>query len=232
MKLSKISYKNKNGKMVSIDLQRKDGTIYDIFFIYGPPGCGKTHLCKLISDAWQVNLFHGENPMGSGPMCTEIQLEGSFNDMQPISFGIPSKLTTKNIIRSKVSIENEVKNSILYYPWNRHTCVDSNNCYGEILTNAYLPLADMQDNSIQNCCLVIDNATRGFAEKDVKEYIQELHQVAQKHNNQVIMFLDSNNCGYLSGNNRSFSMEEQTSESIVDRCKNIIHNIKTTPTSV
>lgn len=226
MKISKINFKDKKGKMHSINMQKQDGSIYDIFFIYGAYGCGKTFLCKLISDAWQMNMFHGENNNYKISKNTNIEIEAFFNDLSPINFGIPSNLGNKNLIKNKVSIDDNIKNSILYYPSNRNSCVEENNFHGEIITNAYIPLADMQDSTIKNCCLIIDNANRGMNEQDTKDYINEINKTSQKHNNQVIMFLDINNCQYLIGNNRTYCIENQENISISEKCKTIISNIK------
>ena len=227
MKISKILFKNKTGKIIPVELARQDGVVYDVFFIYGPPGSGKTHLCKSISDAWQLNMFHGESSIGSSQKYSDIQIEASFNDMQPINFGVPSKLSSKAAITKKIVIGNNIKNSILYYPWNRHTCVDSPNFHGEIMTNALLPLMDLSDNSIQSCCLIIDNAARGLSESEAQAYAQEVSSIARKNNNQVIMFMDFINCGSIAGSNRSFCLEQLTSNSFMEKYKSLIDLSKT-----
>jgi hypothetical protein len=224
MKISKITYKDKKGVTNSISLQRQDGIIYDIFFIYGGPGCGKTNLCKLISDAWQMNMFHGENPVGHGSRHPSIEIEASFNDMQPISFGIPSKLTSKNLIQSKTTMGEKIRNSILYYPWNRHNCIEEKYYQGEIITNACIPLMDLHDSSLQNCSMLIDNAARGMTENETKDYIQEINALSQKNNNQVIMFMDQINSKFLEGNSRSFCMGKEGS--MIELCKDLANRIR------
>lgn len=226
MKISKINFKDKDGKNSTINLSRQDGIIYDIFFIYGPPNSGKTHLCKSISDAWQLNMFHGESAVGMNLNKADISIHGAFNDMQQINFGLPSSMSGKVLIQKKVVIDSSIKNSILYYPWNRHTCVDENKFYGEIVTNASLPLIDLSDNTITNCCLLVDNAARGFTEHETSEYIVEISQLASKNDNQVIMFVDTMNCGKIVGSNRSYSMQELSTSSTMTICREVVKNTR------
>jgi hypothetical protein len=226
MKISKITYKNKEGKTCAVNLSRNDGITYDVFFIYGPPGSGKSYLCKLISDAWQLNMFHGESKLGASIKGSDINIEGSFSDLHPIVFGIPSKLSNKNLIASRVQIDQRIKNSILYYPWNRHTCTDETIFAGETITNAYMPMADLSDDTIQNCCLIIDNAARGMNEQESAEYIKILNELCQKNKNQIILFMDSINCGSVANSNRSHCLGQQTMNGCLEECKKMLKDLK------
>ena len=226
MKISKITYKNKDNKTCTINLARNDGIIYDVFFIYGPPGSGKSHLCKLLSDAWQLNMFHGESRIGTGIKNSEINIEGSFSDLHPIVFGIPSKLSNKNLIASRAQIDQRVKNSVLYYPWNRHTCTDESIFAGETITNAYIPIADLSDDTIQNCCLIIDNAARGMTEQEASEYIKILNDLCIKNKNQIILFMDSIKCVSVANSNRSHCLGQQAVNGCILECKKMLEDLK------
>lgn len=226
MKISKIEFKNKTGKNILINLTKQDGNPYNEFFIYGDHNCGKTYLAKLISDAWQMNLFHGENGILKSATDRYINIEANFSDLQPIIFGIPSKLTNKVSIQAKISIEKTIKNSILYYPAERYSVVDDLFFYGEIATNAAIPLADLHDSTIQNCCLVIDNCCRGLSETESQEYVKMLVSSAQKNNNQIIMFMDTKNANLFSSSSRTFRMDEESQNSVIDICMEFINKTK------
>lgn len=226
MKISKIEFKNKAGKHISISLTKQDGNPYNEFFIYGSHNCGKTYLSKLISDAWQLNLFHGENGILKSATDKYINIEANFSDLQPIVFGIPSKITSKVAIQAKISIEKTIKNSILYYPAERYSVVDESFFCGEISTNAAIPLADLHDSTIQNCCLVIDNCCRGLNDSESQEYVKMLVSSAQKNNNQIIMFMDIKNASLFASSSRTFRMDEEDNISVIDMCIDFINKAK------
>lgn len=229
MKISKIEFKNKYGKTILVDLTRPDGNPYNEFFIYGDYNCGKTYLSRMISDAWQMNLFHGENGILKSATDRYINIAGSFSDLQPIDFGFPSKLTNKVSIQSKISIEKTIKNSILYYPAERYNFVDQDFFYGEIVTNAAIPLADLHDSTIQNCCLVIDNCCRGLSESESQEYVKMLIAAAIKNNNQIIMFIDTKNASLFAGSSRSFNMNHDNKSSSIEMCLEFVSKTKNKP---
>jgi hypothetical protein len=139
-------------------------------------------------------------------------------------------LTNKVSIQAKISIEKTIKNSILYYPAERYSVVDDLFFYGEIATNAAIPLADLHDSTIQNCCLVIDNCCRGLSETESQEYVKMLVSSAQKNNNQIIMFMDTKNANLFSSSSRTFRMDEENQNSVIDICMEFINKTKTKTT--
>jgi hypothetical protein len=173
-----------------------------------------------------MNLFHGENGILKSTLDRHISVEGNFYDMQPISFGLPSKLTNKIAIQSKISIEKVIKNAILYYPGERHNVVDQDLYFGEIATSAAIPLADLHDSTIQNCCLLIDNCCRGLNESETQEYIKALINSSQKNNNQIIMFMDTKNAGMFASSSRAFCLSKENHKSIMDTCIEFIAKTK------
>jgi|LauGreDrversion4_2_1035121.scaffolds.fasta_scaffold03508_8 recombinational DNA repair ATPase RecF len=207
MKIRKINFKTKTDNHASIDLTRDGINPYLEYFIYGDFGSGKTSILKLIWECWQANLFHGEKINLSLKKTDHCIVEACFNDNQDFSFGFPSKTATKLILSNKVKHEETISNCILYYPSNREGCIDEKFHEGHVLTNCAIPIADLEDKTISNCCFLIDDICRGLDQSDSISYIREIIKVSKKNNNQIIMTIDQKEMSYLNITDRCHELE-------------------------
>lgn len=207
MKITKINFKNTTGNHFKIDLTKDGVNPYLEYFICGDYGSGKTRLLKLIWECWQANLFHGEKSNLSLKKTDHCIVEGCFSDNYEFSFGFPSKTSTKLILNNKVKHEESITNCILYYPSSRESCIDEKFHEGSVITNCAIPIADLEDKTISNCCFLIDDVCRGLDQSDAISYIREIIKVSKKNNNQIIMTIDQREMSYLNISDRFYSLE-------------------------
>lgn len=211
MKISSIKFKDLNNKIKIIKIEN-NGQIPLDFFVYGKHGSGKTKLCNTIWKCWQSNVFHAENSKLINDEIDFCEISGNFHDNSPFSISLPSKMSNKLIINSKSKFDQELKNTILYYPSNRFDCVDSRFSMGSKITSMAMPLADLQDSSISNCCFLIDDAFSGLEEQDIMHYGRELINSAKLNNNQIIMLLDPLSHRHLSIKDKIYEIKNEDYE--------------------
>lgn len=234
MKINSIRYKDKKGLLQEINLERQDGNCHLEFFISGPAGSGKTKICKEIWDCWQANLFYAEENKIKQFNNYQIEINGSFNDNSPFLISNPPKMSTKMLLSNKVKLDGELKNTILFYPSSRNECADESFNMGQTITGCALPMADLEDASISNCCFIIDDLTYGMDEQESITYIRELIKLGKKNNNQIIMTVNKKVFNIIKDLGKSFYIKEADEEETFDKirklCKKINNSRNSTST--
>lgn len=216
MKINKLNFKNCSGNNTTIDLTRDGINPYSEFFISGDHGSGKTKLLKLIWDCWQANLFHGEKENFLLDKKDHCVIEGSFHDNYSFTIDLPSKTGSKLILSNRVKYEENIANTILYYPSNRDDCIDERFNCGHVTTNCAIPIADLDDSTISNCCFLIDDICRGLDQSDTTAYIREIIKRSKAHNNQVIMTIDTRDADLLNIQDRRFNLDKNSSATFIN----------------
>lgn len=234
MKISNINYIDKAGIVQEIKIERQDGNCHLEFFISGPPGSGKTKICKDIWDCWQANLFYAEENKIKDYSKYPLEIKGNFNDNSPFVVSNPPKMSTKMLLNNKIKLDGELKNTILFYPSGRNECADDSFNMGKTITGCALPMADLEDPSISNCCFIIDDLTYGMDEQESISYIREIINLNKKNNNQIIMTVNKKIFNIIKDLGKSFYLESNDEEETFDKIKKLCKKINNSrsPTSI